>query len=275
MTDPSTNLHAIEGRLISVWPTEAGSAVTADTFAGVTAIAVEDAGDFNESGGNLILPDGTVAAYTSVDMDTDTITLASATTADLVEGDYILVSPAQTNYHGDVEVLGFDDPLVAVIPYYLYPWVKLGDRDAADQETVLLAYNGYEWFILDIPNKVPVLSDEHADNSRIFEYRFECDPSDAGDGYKGIKLKGYSGTIQSVTVTLETTAPTGDEVYDILLNGVSFVTVTIPGGSMTASEDVADVAFVAGDRFRVEFTDTDPDSEGPIVVDIAVTLASD
>src|SRR5690242_4491108 len=91
------------GRVESVYLAVAGGVVTADAAIGATVIDVAFPVDFDESGGSFTrqpVTDGTTDdgtyVYTAVDVDAETITLASALTAGFTTGDVLMIWPASS-----------------------------------------------------------------------------------------------------------------------------------------------------------------------------------
>ncbi|HET7689341.1 MAG TPA: hypothetical protein VFK41_03115 [Nocardioidaceae bacterium] len=144
------------GRLQEVQIVTFGSELSADTAAGAMTLVVEDAADFDENGGSLVINDQ-VIVYTACDDDTGTLTLAAALAADAEEGDRVkLYDPlyltvvtskvAQVKVDGDLDDA---DPIEAVIAMHLVDQLDEGIRGLRG-ESVLLELDDDEWRVVDV-----------------------------------------------------------------------------------------------------------------------------
>jgi hypothetical protein len=148
------------GKIVSVDVVPLGDNLAADVAIGATSITVEDAADFDEDGGLLLLG-GIVYGYSTWTEDDDTgigtITLTSALTADASENDAVAVydplySTAATDKVAQVEVIGDDgnvDMLEADIALHLVDKIEEGVR-GNNGEQVKLELEGDRWAIVDI-----------------------------------------------------------------------------------------------------------------------------
>lgn len=266
-------MDAVRGRIVNAKVELAGAATTADAFDGDTSVFVEDAGDFAEDGGRAKLYDGSLVEYTTANMDTGELTIPAGIATDVPAGKLVRVFPVRSVMTADVELLGHDEPLVVLVPHHLRPFVREGARDAAvEQEECTVIFDGRGWLLFDVQGAARVrLSTDHASRDRVFRYTAEgVGPA----GYRGVKLTGYSGTIQKAWVRVDT-APTAPAVYELRLSGTLIATMTIPAGEVTSSiEDIADVPFDEGDVFRVR-TEDPADVGADIRVRVRVTLEND
>jgi hypothetical protein len=146
----------LSGKLLNVDIDTMGDELTADAATGATTLQVDDAKDFDEDGGQLLL-NGTVYTYLTVDDDAGTIALAEPLAADAQDGDDVQVWDAQYNdvsqvMTADVELHAADgggDPIHAVVAEHLVKNLSEGPR-GIDAETVLLRRDHDEWRIEDI-----------------------------------------------------------------------------------------------------------------------------
>lgn len=265
-------IEKIDGRVLSVHHHKDGSAVTQAYSAGATTLDVEDATDFHEEGGTLVLPDGSKPTYDSADMDDDTITLTSGLTIDLEDEDYIRTFPVRNQRWAMVEVYGYEDPLRVRIRHQHWSWLKLGAREEGKQEPVTIVFDGDDWVIWDIEGARPKVSADVATACRTFRYTAE------GVGepeYKGVRFEeDYAGTVESVRMKIKGGAVTSDATFDLLLNGSSIQTMVVSAGEQFSPRYSLDQDFEAGDKFRVEMTDP-ADALPDIVVWVHVDLDSD
>lgn len=142
------------GRILAVTQEYLGSEVVGDYLAGVTSLVVEDATDFNENGGVLVLNDAQVA-YTAVDEDTKTLTLATPLPADAVDGDTIKLWDG-TQVVGDlVALVALDDmdddadAVEAAIAQPLLPVISEGIRDGDEESVAIELDDAGEWTVVD------------------------------------------------------------------------------------------------------------------------------
>jgi len=144
------------GRIVSVDLVEFGDVLTADTATGATALVLEDAADFDETGGQLTLGD-IIYTYSAVDDETGTITLATATLADAVEGDAVKVydpnlQAVSTEKVALVEVRGDHgnvDMLMCQVSLHLVDQLAEGVRGGRG-ESVKLELDGPDWVVVDV-----------------------------------------------------------------------------------------------------------------------------
>lgn len=145
------------GRIVSVSSSNAGAGLDGDHASGVTELAVDDAGEFFESGG-LLLIDGDTLTYTGIggDDDEDTIIFLSAPTSNAYDdnsrAEVLPVTPtltAQVVREGE----GASEP--AVVLHVLEAFLPLGIRDPDDQEFARLMTDreGDGWVVYDVRGK--------------------------------------------------------------------------------------------------------------------------
>ena len=157
----STLSRAYEyGRIVSVDLIPLGGSLAADAAAAATSITVEDASDFDENGGSLLL-NGVAYTYTAWTEDdatgVGTIALSTGLAGAAVEGDMVAVYDTQyrtasTYKQAEVAVTGDDgnvDTLPASIADHLVDKIDEGIRGTTG-ESVKLELDGDEWVIVDV-----------------------------------------------------------------------------------------------------------------------------
>lgn len=161
------------GHVLAVNNMVLGSELVADHAAGVEALTVQDAADFDEDGGWLKVGSH-VIEYTSVDDDEGVITLMHGLPTAFAEGDEVAVwddlrKTVTTEKVAQVELDGLDDnvdPLEAVVPLRLLNDLEEGIRGAKG-ESVLLELDGDEWRIADLLG----LAAESASGVHFYQHR--------------------------------------------------------------------------------------------------------
>jgi hypothetical protein len=163
------------GFIDSVSEVKAGAALTTAALTGETLLSVDDALDFDETGGAVSI-NGTVYNYTTADPDSDTntITLTTALIEDLEVGHPIYVAPEATEKRASVILADNGDTLDARVPHGLFDRIPEGIRDNGTQESVTVDLVGSEWVITDIIGKQPVIDGAYLDPATV--------PAPATDG---------------------------------------------------------------------------------------------
>ena len=149
------------GRIVSVDIVPLGDNLAADASSGATSITVEDACDFDEDGGLLLLA-GVVYAYTTWTEDDSTgvgtlTGLNPVLAANAFEGNEVAVydpmyATAASDKVAQVELVGDDgnvDTLEAALALHLVDKIDEGVR-GLNGEQVKLELEGDEWVIVDI-----------------------------------------------------------------------------------------------------------------------------
>lgn len=155
------------GTVESVAEVAMGDELVAAAPAGSTSLLLGDAVDFAEDGGTLSIA-GDVLAYTSADLDTDTLHLASPTTVAYEESEPVLVHPQAVARVASVR-LDLDGEAVEVrVPHALYDRVAEGVR-ADDPEQVSLSLDGSEWVLADVLGREPVIDGTFLDPTTVPE----------------------------------------------------------------------------------------------------------
>lgn len=146
-----------QGRVVDVTTHTLGDELAADAGVGATTLTVYDSVDFPEDGGRLLLKDVSYA-YTSVDDETDVITLDGTVTIAAVTGDPVVLDPPSVETWAQVEA-GEGDPIMALVPHPLLPLLAEGARDSTEGETVEVELKGDVWVVADVFGSEPVMAD--------------------------------------------------------------------------------------------------------------------
>ena len=140
----------MEGKVWSVQYVTSGGELAVDAPTGSTELVLVDAADFDEDGGSLKVHD-IIGGYTSVDMDTDTISLAEAMPEDAFAGDRVRVDPEARTMTALVRVAGAEDAIEARVVHSLESVLDVGIReDDSEAETVVLEGDGYGYQVVDV-----------------------------------------------------------------------------------------------------------------------------
>lgn len=164
----SDELH---GHVASIATAYAGATLVADAATGATTLFVNDVADFSEKGGSLRVAqaDGTflpAIAYTAIDDDASSITLAAATTVALSSGAAVRELGADGDYAADVEAAVVDDSngSVATINVH-HSLIRLLDnsvRAGVDESVVATRDESGAWEVTRVLGKIPVLDAPYA-----------------------------------------------------------------------------------------------------------------
>jgi hypothetical protein len=156
-----------QGFIHSVTSTPHGSRLVTAEAAGSTVLNVNDAGDFAEDGGTLVVstPDTgdltkvneTEYDYSTVDYDADTVTLTSGLVVAAEEGDWVKVVPQGLSKVATVVIADRDEAVLAAVPVSLTRVVPDGVRTEGEHEPVVIALRDYEWTITDLPGRAAAL----------------------------------------------------------------------------------------------------------------------
>lgn len=268
--DIEGGVAAIRGFVIDVYVDGAGSSLTVDVSAGASVLSVQDASDFAEAGGTLVLPDGTKAEYDSADMDADTVTLSAGLADDQTEGSVITPHPPSSILYAIVDPHGAEDndPVVCRVPHSLWPLLPVGTRNSAKrQESVIAVLIDGDWMLVDVVGiQNARLSSDNAPPERILRYTV----AENSPGFVGVRNDQTAGETWQVNITCAS-APTADATFDLLFNGASVVTMTIPAGKKRSPLAPVVQAFDASDKWKVEQTDP-KDCGADIVLFLYFTL---
>lgn len=148
------------GKVTNVWVSPIGSELVADAASGQPVLVVDDAYDFNPTGGSLrlIKDDGTATdlSYTSADVDNDTITLTANLGATYVTGTQVRVLPLGVQKKVQVDLSDQDEGPVALAGIF-DSLLDDGIRDPNDQEAALIDDSSGRWEISAIDDQQQVV----------------------------------------------------------------------------------------------------------------------
>lgn len=164
------------GRVVAVNTVYHADELAAPVTAGSLYITVRDAGFFLGEGGGWLRVNGEVIQYGDADDETGVITLLSPITADAEEDDAVEVwdfdaqdVSQEVVAHVSVEGSSFnDDPLEATVVHGLIPFLREGIREA-DAEVVVLEWRGEDLYVVDLPNRRPVMDGSLIDPTTLPE----------------------------------------------------------------------------------------------------------
>lgn len=168
----SDELH---GHVASITTNYHGATLVADAATGSTVLYVNDVAQFAVEGGSLrpAKSDGTYApavAYTAIDDDAASITLAAPTTIDLFNGSAVRVLDANGNYVVDVEADVIDDANGSVatidVHHSLIRLLTNSVRAGVDESVVATRDASGAWEVTRVLGKTPVLDAAHARRDR-------------------------------------------------------------------------------------------------------------
>lgn len=139
------------GKVLSVETRNLAESATADAAIAATTIFVSDASSFDENGG-IVTINGEQIAFTAIDVDANSITLAAGLVAAVLENDIVEVfppTPIRTALIDIGEPGG--DAVPATVPHALLDRLPDGTRDPAVTESVTLEERGtFELVVADI-----------------------------------------------------------------------------------------------------------------------------
>ena len=154
-------------RVASIVTQPAGSSLVSEARTGATTLHVQDAADFNEDGGQVLLPDrSTVLSYVSADQELNTLTLAAPLASDLwvvgsVDGDVdcpVLVYPLSNEMKAVVVFEDdTDDGVQAVVPLELQGYFTEGIRDGYERESVVVDDDSGYWKVASVADEKRIL----------------------------------------------------------------------------------------------------------------------
>lgn len=151
------------GRVESVYLARAGVEVIGAVTTGTQIIPVGFPADFDENGGTLQHESsGNLYAYSTVDLDADTITLAAPLPVGraFADGDMLYLWPLSTDARAVVSLSDSADeaPVDARLDHALRPLLAEGARDPGTGESVNVSSTGDgDWVVSDINGSPPVV----------------------------------------------------------------------------------------------------------------------
>lgn len=132
----------VAGRVLSVDEYIVGSIVVTAASIGESTLTLETVEPFSDEGGTVLIETDTAdieIAYTTVDDDTDVMTLASTLPAAVAVDDRVRVHPKAMERHAVVAPQdGEGAPIIALVPHHMIPWLRAGIRDDEDQEACIV-----------------------------------------------------------------------------------------------------------------------------------------
>lgn len=141
-----------------------GDVLAANVSAGATSITLEDSIMFKEGSGTGYIKsdDDNIReffTYTSLDPDTEVLTLSNGLQNSFLAGDEVVVLPETAVRYADVQLSGYDDEAVvrARVPFHMLPFIPLGTRDQYTQEpeSVSIKEMRGEWVVEELIGFIP------------------------------------------------------------------------------------------------------------------------
>lgn len=150
-------MTTIHGVISNVYVQAAKSELSADVPSLIGVLPVVDAYPFEPTGGNLSL-NGTVYAYTSVDLEANTITLSGLLLATAFQDDEVAVYPAGSTKFAMLETNDGDEGVRAIVPFGLKDRLDDGIRDLADQESAAASDDTGRWQLESLDDEIVVIT---------------------------------------------------------------------------------------------------------------------
>ena len=157
-------MAAEHGIIVAVKDIVNGDVLAADVSAGATTITLEDSIMFKEGGGTgyILSDDDNVReffTYTSLDPDTEVLSLSTGLANSFLAGDQVVVLPETAVRYADIVLSGYDDEAVirARVPFHMLPFIPLGTRDTYTQESesVSVEEQRGEWVVRELIGYIP------------------------------------------------------------------------------------------------------------------------
>lgn len=255
-----------QGKITNVVLSKAGSDLANDYAIGATVLEVEDAYDFNATGGNAVI-DTVVYPYVSCDYDLNTVTLAApGLTVAANAADDLLVYPKGQTKKAYVRFDDGDEGVIAIVPFTAGSALLDGIRDPGDEESVLISDASGRWEVVALDDEIPMIIGDALDPEVI-------PPPEGSDG----EPPPYSpeptivSGIGSLFIEWES-VPNGFDwvTYDIYLDDASPVAI-IPGnllasvgGNVAVAMTLPDsTPLVAGTTYYARIVARDVDGAAP------------
>lgn len=162
------------GKLIEVYPENAGTSVNQDHAIGTQTLVVNSRADFPDEGGELSI-DGVVYSYDSVvdSYESDEIHLTTTLSAAVEEGTEVLSLPLRTRRMGTVAIADHLsenlDTVIARLDHSLQLSLEDGRRDQGFEEDVICEYQYGDLFLVQVLDREAAVSfgpidlDDHTD----------------------------------------------------------------------------------------------------------------
>lgn len=155
------------GRVLEVSIQPSGGEVATFAASGSTSIELEDAYDFEESGGTLEINGQTVAYTGWDDDDTDTVWLSAPLAADANPGDAVYVIPRGESKWAMIDMEDDDEGVQALIPFALSDRFDDGIRDPDEQESVMVSDDSGRWEVVAADDEIPLIHARYIDTSEL------------------------------------------------------------------------------------------------------------
>jgi hypothetical protein len=164
----TVEVASYQGKILAVETFPAGAKIALAASIGATEVQVDDSTDFPDVGGQLSLA-GVVYTYSFVDPETDIISLSSALTVAVVEGDDVYLFPEATEKRALVQIGDFEDAVFALVPHNLMDKIDVGLREDDGQEAVNVVQERGGWVLDDLVSTEPVIMGQYIEENWIPE----------------------------------------------------------------------------------------------------------
>lgn len=272
------------GRVLNVYQELKGASIAAAAAIGATTLDVDNAADFDEHGGQLIL--GTnVYTYDVVNDDADSVHLTSglvvAVTADDRANVYPLVYERWATVRED-DAYDTAEGVQALVPFGLYASLPLGARDQEGEEWVTLEKDSMLWVVRAVTSDQTSQAGGVAGDGTLcipgIHHWFEGGVLGVWDSFERFYAP-FDLTVKTLRASLETVPTGADFIVEVFQNGTTSVgSITVAAGTDTAVIDV-DVAMPLGDRLTysiIQVGSTVPGSDLSLTVgwEVCATFAT-
>lgn len=149
------------GYIDSVTYVRMGTFLLEDAAIDDTVIVVEDASDFDDTGGALMV-NGNEYEYVAVDYDENTVELATPLAEAALSEDEVVVLPMSYQAQASVITSDEDEPIIAVVSHALFDRLPEGLREG-DLEAVAIELVGDTWYVVDVLGQEPVIDGSYID----------------------------------------------------------------------------------------------------------------
>lgn len=227
----------VHGTLVALSQDLIGDSLVASALSGATTLSLHDVSDFDEDGGQVSV-NGVTYVYTSVDMDADTMTLATGLTGSAAVDDLVTMVDPDTGafasvYSAQVLVDGQadGDALAADVDHALAPLLTPGLRLSG--ESVSLKQDGNDYRLVAIHGK-----QASQDALTYMPGGFTTRPDSGGQGIQ-VSADTAGGVIQFWTGASTETAP--GSINPISVFGIKpTLAITSPSSALGVSEILID-----------------------------------